>query len=247
MFFAAALNKLLDSDWRSGQFFEYWASVFVNKSLYFRVASWMPAMWLPWLMSWVTIAIEFSIAFCLMFRRSRIWGIWLGLLLAVGQNFLTERTFGMFFYVMPISYLTFVTWPNSGMIVLYDGDCGFCTRIRMLLERFDFNRLYLWKSFQQSQDHHGISHEGLRQRVYLVADNKKYSAFAAFRMMALYNPLTYFALLFPLLPTQAFYFHHRSLVAVAYLLFFAILPSAAEALDQWIARIRHHIPSELRT
>jgi len=249
LFFAAALNKLLDSDWRSGQFFEYWASVFVNKSLYFRFASWMPAMWLPWSMSWMTITIEFGIAFCLLFRRSRMWGIWLGLLLAVGQNFLTERTFGMFFYVMPISYLVFVTWPNCSMIVLYDGGCGFCTQIRMLLERFDFNRLFVWQSFQQSQNLHGILHEDLGQRLYLVADYKKYSGFAAFKMMVLYNPLMYFVLLFPLLPPQAFYFHHRSLVAVAYLLFFStIFAPAGEALYKWIARNRYHtFPASVRT
>lgn len=244
--FAAALNKLLDSDWRSGEFLEYWASVFVNKSLYFRVASWLPAMWLPWLMSWGTIAIEFGIAFGLLFRRSRMWAIWLGLLLAVGQNFLTERTFGLFFYVMPISYLAFVTWPSSRMIVLYDGDCGFCTRVRTLLERFDFNRLFVWQAFQRAQNLHGISHDELRQRLYLVADNKKYSGFAAFKAMALYNPTTYFVLLFPLLLPQAVFFHYRSLVAIAYLLFFSpVFAPVGEAIYGWIARNRYRIPSEV--
>ena len=246
VFFAAALNKLLDSDWRSGQFFEYWATVFVNKSLYFRVGSWLPRMWLPWLMSWATIAIEFGIAFCLLFRRFRFWGIWLGLLLAVGQNSLTERTFGVFFYVMPISYLAFVTWPSSSMIVLYDGECGFCTRVRLLLERLDVDRFFVWQPFQQSRNLYGISQEELRQRLYVVADSKKYSGFAAFKMIALYNPLTYFILLFPLLLPQAVFFHYRSLVAIAYLLFFSpIFSPVGEAVYRWIARNRYRIPSEV--
>jgi transposase InsO family protein len=38
----------------------------------------------------LTIFIEFGIALGLLFRRSRIWAIRLGLLLATGQNFLTD-------------------------------------------------------------------------------------------------------------------------------------------------------------
>ena len=119
----------------------------------------------------------------------------------------------------------------------------------MLMERFDFNRLFVWQSFQQSQSLHGILHEDLRHRLYLVADDKKYSGFAAFKMMVLYNPLMYFVLLFPLLPPQAFYLHHRSLVAVAYLLFFSpIFAPAGEALYKWIARNRYNtFPASVRT
>src|SRR6202035_5864129 len=137
-------------------------------------------------MSWLTIAIEFAISLGLLFRRSRMWAIWLGLLLAVGQYFLTERTFGVFFYVMPISFLAFVDWPRSRIIVLYDGDCGFCTRMRRLWERFDFEGLFAWKPFQQAEDLPGISEDALRQRLYVVTENRKYSGFAAFKIMALY-------------------------------------------------------------
>src|SRR3984893_17513473 len=182
VFFAAALNKLLDANWRSGKFFDYWASVYVNKSFYFQLGSWLPEMLLPRVMSWMTIAIEFGIALGLLFRRSRMWAIWLGLLLAVGQNFLTERTFGVFFYVMPISYLAYVAWPRSKVVVLYDGDCGFCTRVRRLVERFDIERLFAWKPFHFADDLDGISEDALRQRLYVVVENKKYSGFAAFKI-----------------------------------------------------------------
>src|SRR5437016_1715676 len=127
-----------------------------------------------------------------MFSRSRIGAIWLGLLLAAGQNFLTERTFGVFLYVMPISYLAFVAWPRSKVVVLYDGDCGFCARVRRLVERFDVEGLFSWKPFQVTDDLHGISGEALRQRLHIVVENKKHSGLAAFKIMALYNPLTYF-------------------------------------------------------
>jgi predicted DCC family thiol-disulfide oxidoreductase YuxK len=242
VFFAAALNKLLDPSWRSGQFFDYWASVYVNKSFYFQLSSWLPEILLPRVMSWLTIVIEFAISLGLLFRRSRMWAIWLGLLLAVGQNFLTERTFGVFFYVMPISYLAFVDWPRSRMIVLYDGDCGFCTRMRRLWEPFDLEGLFAWKPFQKAEELRGISEDALRKRLYVVTENRKYSGFAAFKIMALYNPLTYFALLLPLLLPQGVFFHHRSWLVVSFLLLFSpIFAPVGETLYAWIARNRHHI------
>jgi predicted DCC family thiol-disulfide oxidoreductase YuxK len=244
VFFAAALNKLLDANWRSGEFFDYWASVYVNKSFYFRLGSWLPEMLLARTMSWMTIFIEFGIALGLLFRRSRVWAIWLGLLLATGQNFLTERTFGVFFYVMPISYLTFVAWPRSKGIVLYDGDCGFCTRVRRLMERFDIEGLFSWKPFQFADDLHGISEDALRQRLYVVVENKNYSGFAAFKIMALYNPLTYFVLLLPLLLPQGVFFHHRSWLVITFLLLFSpVFAPVGEALYAWIARNRYRIPT----
>jgi predicted DCC family thiol-disulfide oxidoreductase YuxK len=165
-------------------------------------------------MSWMTICMEFSIAFGLLFRRTRLWAIWTGLILSLGMNVLTERTFGVFFYAMPICYLAFIEWPRSKVTVLYDGDCGFCARTRSWMERFDLEKLFVWEPFQQSKDLHGISQEALRQRLYLVTEEKKYSGFRAFKIMALINPLTYFVMLMALMLPQAVYLHHRSPVAI---------------------------------
>jgi predicted DCC family thiol-disulfide oxidoreductase YuxK len=144
--------------------------------------------------------------------------------------------------MMPISYLAFVDWPRSRMIVLYDADCGFCTRIRRLWEPFDLEGLFTWKPFQQAEDLHGISEDALRQRLYVVTENRKYSGFAAFKIMALYNPLTYFVLLLPLMLPQGVFFHHRSWLVVSFLLLFSpVFAPVGEALYAWIARNRHRI------
>jgi predicted DCC family thiol-disulfide oxidoreductase YuxK len=244
VFFSAALNKLLDASWRSGQFFDYWAHFAINKSLYFQLTMWLPQMFLPRFMSWMTIFMEFSIVFGLMFRRTRLWAIWTGLLLALGMNVLTERTFGVFFYAMPICYLAFIEWPRSMVTVLYDGDCGFCDRTRRWMERFDLEKLFVWEPFQQAKDLYGISQEALRQRLYLVTEEKKYSGFRAFKIMLLYNPLTYFVMLTALMLPQSVYLHHRSWVAIFFLLFFsALFVPVGETAYSWIARNRHRILS----
>jgi predicted DCC family thiol-disulfide oxidoreductase YuxK len=242
LFFAAASNKILDASWRSGRFFDFWGKMAINKNLYFQLASWLPAMFLPRVMSWMTIAMEFTICFGLLFRRTRIWAIWIGLLLSLGMNVLTERTFGVFFYLMPICYLAFADWPRSAATVLYDGDCGLCARTRKVMERLDIEGMFDWKPFQQASDLHGIPQEALRQRLYVVTEKKKYSGFAAFRIMALYNPLTYFAILVTLLGPQALYFHHRSLVAAFFVFLFSpfFVPIGQAAYDV-VARNRHAI------
>lgn len=202
LYFAAATNKLLDGGWRSGQFFNYWSGIQIKREVYVHAASLIPGMALPRAMSWITIVMEFSIALGFCFRRTRVWSIWLGLLLVVGMNFLTERTFGVFFYALPVSYLAFVVWPRMPIIVLYDGDCGFCARVRRFMERFDVDKQFAWQPFQRAEDLHGIARDELRNRLYIIVADKKYSGFAAFKMMALFSPITYFLLLLPLLPLQ---------------------------------------------
>lgn len=242
VFFSAGLNKLLDASWRSGHFFDYWSHFAINKGVYFQLAARLPVIFLPRFMSWMTICMEFGIAFGLLFRRTRLWGIWIGLLLALGMNVLTERTFGVFFYAMPICYLAFIEWPCSQVNVLYDGDCGFCFRTRRWMERFDLEKLFVWEPFQQAKDLHGISQEALRQRLYLVTEGKKYSGFRAFKIMLLYNPLTYFAMLTALMFPQSVYLHHRSWVAIFFLLFFSpLFVPIGETAYAWIARNRHRI------
>jgi predicted DCC family thiol-disulfide oxidoreductase YuxK len=242
VFLSAGLNKILDASWRSGRFFDFWSTVAINKNLYFQLASRLPVMFLPQVMSWMTIVMELTISFGLLFRRTRIWAVWVGLLLSIGMNLLTERTFGVFFYAIPICYLAFADWPASPVAVLYDGDCGLCARTRRLMERFDIEGQFTWKPFQQAGDLFGIPEEALRQRLYVLIGETKYSGFAAFRIMALYNPVTYFVILLALMGPQTLYFHHRSLVAVfiAFLfspLFFPIGDTAYSS----VARNRHAI------
>jgi len=212
--------------------------------MYFQLAAWLPAMFLPRFMSWMTICMELGLTLGLLFRRTRLWAIWIGLLLALGMNVLTERTFGVFFYAMPICYLAFIEWPRSMGTVLYDGDCGFCDRTRVWMERFDLEKLFVWKPFQQARDLHGISQEALRQRLYLVTEKKKYSGFQAFKIMLLFNPLSYFVMLGALVLPQSVYLHHRSWVAIFFLLFFSpLFVPAGETAYAWIARNRHRILS----
>ena len=127
LYFGAALDKLLDADWRSGQFMESFArrlgdfgtlwspswkigapNLFTE--LYLRLLELLPPMMLSWVVSWATILTELSLA--LLFWRGA-WrpAIGLGILFHCGLLLLTGSTMGMFFYAALCSYLAFLAWP----------------------------------------------------------------------------------------------------------------------------------------
>ncbi len=242
VYLGASLNKLLDADWRSGQFFSYWSSIYVKEILYFRVASWLPHLMLARLLSWTTMVGELALSAGFLLRRLRVWAIWGGLLFHATLSILTHRTFGLFTYAMPACYLAFVAWPQAPLTVLYDGDCGFCARTRRLLERFDLENVFAWTAFQKSEERYGIPEEDLRQRMYVVAGSRKYAGFAAFKAMALYNPVTYFILLFVLVAPQPDFFPYRPWVMVLLLaLFSPVFSPVGEAVYKLVARNRHRL------
>lgn len=112
LYAAAALNKLLDADWRSGQFFENWAAVTSLHATYHHVSALLPHLVLAKLLAWSAICTEAALAVGFAIRRFFPYAVWL----AVGYHstlMLTAgRTFGMFYFSLLASYLAFAgPWP----------------------------------------------------------------------------------------------------------------------------------------
>jgi predicted DCC family thiol-disulfide oxidoreductase YuxK len=194
LYLAAGSNKLFDAGWRSGLFFAAWGGHFIKEKLYFRIAAWLPDLAMAKIFSWCAIGTELSLPVALLQRRSRTIAIWIGILFHTGLLFLTGRTFGLFYFAVLASYLSFVEWPRSTVDVLYDGDCGFCESTRRFLEAIAVEPVAQWKPFQTAADLHGIPREALKKRIHVVVDRKIYSGFAALKTLLLYNPAVYFVI-----------------------------------------------------
>jgi predicted DCC family thiol-disulfide oxidoreductase YuxK len=232
VYFGAGLNKLLDADWRSGVFMEHWATARLKNDLYVAIASWLPAMLLAKLMCWGTIVTELGMSAAFLIRKWFPVGIWASLLFQSSLMLVSGTTFNMFFYATQAALLMFVEWPRSRWLVLYDGDCGFCNHSKRWVERFDLEGLLDFQPYQLGAGRaHGISEADASERLYLVAGSKIYSGFRAFRMMLLFNPLTYFAMaiLIAALPGEAALY--RRIVVAALLAFF--LPPFAP-VGEWV-------------
>lgn len=112
-YFGAALNKLLDADWQSGVFFDFWGGEKVRNPVFLYVRDVLPPLWAGWVMCWFVIVAEFFVAFALFLPRLLPWALWANILFQVGLLQFTGGTFTLFFYAMTAATLAFVVWPTA--------------------------------------------------------------------------------------------------------------------------------------
>jgi hypothetical protein len=143
VYFGAALNKLLDVDWRSGKYFEHLASRSQFADLYSSISGVLPSLVFSALLAWGVIVTEFSLAAAFLVRRFVPSAIWLGVGYHTSLVLITGRTFGMFWYAATASYLAFVTLPRLHV------ECGWrqsaCGRLRRALEAVDVEHTLMWQ------------------------------------------------------------------------------------------------------
>lgn len=217
LYFGAGLNKLLDPDWRSGQFFEYWFGHVHNNPWYLQAAGHLPPLVFSKIASWISFSTELGISALLLFRQYPI-AIWLILALHTGMLVLTDLTFQMFYFAACASCLAFVIWPQERMLVLYDSNWNLCLRAKRFFERLDLEQRCEWISLEKRDAQQSIE-DGRRDSLYLHVGKQQYQGFAALRMLLLYNPLTYFALVVILRAPDVL--HLRRWIALAALVFFS--------------------------
>lgn len=245
VYFGAGLNKLLDADWRSGQFFDFWAGQRLRQPLYLFAAPLLPPLLLGKVMCWLTIVGELGLSAAFFAKRLWPFAIWVSLLFHASLLEFTGTTFVMFFYGMQSAVLVFVGWPRE-LVVIYDGDCGICNRIRLWLDRVDFDRQFQWAPLQSGiGDRWGIPREALVERLHLVADGGISSGFRACKLILLYNP-AFFLLVDALIaaPPVDWVWYRRIVVAVLLAFFFPLFNPIGEWVYGWVARNRYRLSNE---
>jgi hypothetical protein len=193
-YFGAGLNKALDPDWQSGVFFENWAAHVLRNPAYLAADSVLPPLALGKIMGWGTSLTELGSVPLLLVPRLQFWGNLANILFQSGLLFFTGSTFSLFFYGMTAASLSFVTWPQAPIRVLYDPASQLALRARRLLEGWDFDQLFRWTqdtAYQAAPDGRDI---GDPSAVQLRVGDKIYRGFQALRMIILFNPVTYLVL-----------------------------------------------------
>ncbi|MDX1981376.1 MAG: DCC1-like thiol-disulfide oxidoreductase family protein [Bryobacteraceae bacterium] len=244
VYLGAGLNKALEPDWHSGQFFEHWAGTRLQQPVYQFLSSLFPPLVMGKMMCWLTIVLELSAAVLLAVPRWMKWGVIISVILQSGFLLFTGTTFTMFFYGMQAAMAVFLIWPQQPLKVIWDGTCGFCAWTKTQVERLDLEGVFQWLPYQSGEGRaHGITNEAAAQRMQLVTrTGKVLEGFHAFRHMLFYIPLFWFTLvaLIALAPADASTW--RRLVVATTLLFFSPLmnPIGVAAYD-WVARNRYRI------
>jgi hypothetical protein len=183
-YFGAGLNKLLDPDWQTGVFFEFWSVHKLHEHVYLAIDALLPKLWLGRLMCWFTIFTELGVVPFLLSPPLYYWGALLNILFQCGLCLFVGNTFTLFFYAMSAASLAFVTWPSSQMTVLYMS--GRNTMLRRFLQWIDLDHRFTWRPIAKSASVAGAI------PLELISEGKSYSGLNALRMIVLFNPVTYF-------------------------------------------------------
>jgi len=116
-YFGAALNKLLEPDWQSGLFFDFWGAAKIRDPLFVAARAWLPPLMAGKLMCWGTIVAEFAVALGLFVPMLVPLALWLNALFQVGLVQFTGGTFTLFFYAMQAVALAFIVWPRRVTVI----------------------------------------------------------------------------------------------------------------------------------
>lgn len=244
VYLGAGLNKALEPDWHSGQFFQHWAGVRLEQPVFLWLSGLLPDLVLAKLFCWMTIALELGAAVALLIPSLHLWGVSFSVLLQSGFLLFTGTTFTMFFYGMQAAMFAFLSWPQRRVEVIYDGDCGFCDWCREQITRLDFDRVFAWSPYQSGRGHHyGIADEAASRRLQLVTpEGRILDGFYAVRRMLFYIPVFWMAFFAAIALAPAPQPLWRRLIAGGVLFFFSPLmnPLGVWAYDL-VARNRHRI------
>ena len=239
VYFGAALNKLLQADWRSGQFFAYWFGQIHHPQIWAHITNIVPAMPLAQFVCWVTIVTEFVLVAGFLVPKWYSWSIWLGAAYHTSLLLVMNSTFGMFYYAMLASYLAFVEWPHSSLQVAYNSDLGIIGTVLRFLQRVDVDRRFRWEPFS-AQDQNGISMARCYKVFFLLEGDRIYRGFAALKRVLLLSPVTYFVLVILLGRQPRWFLYHRWAAAAVLVLFTPFLAFIGERLYRWA--IHHGSP-----
>lgn len=230
LYFGAALNKVLDADWRSGQFFENWVVRLVHHPTYIRISSWLPPMWLSRLMSWTTITTEFVLAAGFLVPRLVPLMIWVGIAYHTTLLLASGGTFGMFYFATLSSFLAFIEWPPCSTILVYAGEGARRRNVQRALRRLDLEDCWEWSTTPVIQQEPEVGERGLLS-LQISVSGKAYEGLPALYAMMLCNPLTYFAFAILLSLPRSAHSLYRDVLAIILLLFVspALLAPVASA------------------
>lgn len=245
VYFGAGLNKALDPDWHSGQFFDHWATNRLHQPVYIWLSSLMPALMMGKLMCWMTIVFELSTSLFMLIPAMNLYGVCISALLQSGFLLFTGDTFNMFFFGMQAALFSFLRWPSKQLEIIYDGDCGFCDWCREQITRFDLEKVFHWWPYQSGRGHqYGISDEAASQRFQLVTEGGKVlEGFHALRRILIYTPIFWMVLflLIAIAPAPYAPLIRRILVGSTLFFFSPLANPIGVAVYGFVARNRHRL------
>jgi hypothetical protein len=112
MYFGAGLNKILEADWRTGQYFDYFLTEIYHSQAYAVIRDLLPGRWIARLMCWSIIALEIAAGVMFTIRRLQPAAVWLAACVHVGAALLVAGDYGIYVAAVLASYMSLLPWPE---------------------------------------------------------------------------------------------------------------------------------------
>jgi hypothetical protein len=178
IYLGAGLNKVLQSDWRTGWFVRDWLSHYPTGHIYAHVSALLPGMGLSAALGWLAILTEFALIPLLLIRRYVPLAVLVGVAYHTGLVLITGgNTFGMFWYALVATYIALLDWP-SGLLVRYNPERRMHRIAHSVLSLADADGSVTWR-------HHDAA------PLELATDAARYAGIAAGARLLLYSPAFY--------------------------------------------------------
>ncbi len=146
-------------------------------------------------LSWLTVAVEFAVAFALWPRKLQPWAFLAGFLMHVGIVLTMEprKNLVVFSTVMLASYLLFLDARPASRLVIWDDHCGFCGAWVRLFRRLDFLGVLRFEgsSNEALLERHNIPREEADSGLQLIYAGERKSGYDAVVGVLNSTPLTF--------------------------------------------------------
>ena len=180
MYFGAGLNKLLEVDWRTGQYFDYFLTHIYPSDAYRFIAPLLPGQWVARLMGWSIILAELSAAVMFTMDRFRPIAVWVAASVHIGAALLVVGDYGIFMAAVLASYLSCLGWPER--LDATAGTRGGWRCARRVFGTLDQDRLIHWAD-RPPEENAGLT---------LTAWNRRWSGWKALGGLLIWTPAIYF-------------------------------------------------------
>lgn len=179
MYFGAGLNKLLEPDWRSGQYFDYFLTNIYASDAFRLMRPLLPGRWVARLMCWSIIVLELAAGVLFTMKRFRPTAVWLAAAVHVGAALLVAGDYGIYAAALLASYLSCMPWPERLDAALDPN--GRWAWVRRFFGPLDQDRKISWHGEDRTGDH-----------LVLRAGDRVWLDWKAAGWLAMWTPALYF-------------------------------------------------------
>jgi hypothetical protein len=142
LYLGAGINKLLEEDWRSGRYFDFFFREAFENKLYIELSNLSPEFSLAIFLSYSTILIELILGIMVLVLKRNFWLVFTINLFHLSMLILTAGELSIhFFSLMAFCSLLILPWETTSFKIEFNSK----TILLRILKFLDFKKFFTWE------------------------------------------------------------------------------------------------------